>query len=398
VVLNPRSKITVLHFDNSRVRGGVEEHMLTLLKGFNRGRFRPMMAAHPQLIELLRSDLPTDVETIPVVLQGPRDLAGGLRLMRAVKEKSVDIIHSHMFQSSRLASPIGWLAGARVTIETPHVRESWRNGWIKGNYAIDRLMGHFVTAYIAVSSANARYLINEKGLPPKKVVTIRPGTSLDRFHPDKVAPSGLRSSLGIEEDAPIVLVLARLEPQKGHRILLDAWKSVTVAFPRARLICLSDGSLRDELLLQTSTLGISSSVHFIGYQPDVSDWIALAAFTVLPSFYEGLPGAAIESLAGGRAVVATSVDGTTEIVLDGKTGLLVPPGNQVELSAAVCRLLASPALASSLGRSGRLLVEAQFGERRHVTENERVYEQAMRSLRDVDRKGAGSKSKRLAAH
>jgi glycosyltransferase involved in cell wall biosynthesis len=379
-------RITVLHFDAARVRGGVEEHMLTLLRGFDRLRFKPMMAAHPVLIELLRADLPGDVEAIPLLLESPRDLGGALRFISTVREKRVDIVHSHMFQASRLASPLAWLAGVPVRIETPHVRESWREGWIKGSYGADRLLGRFVTGYVAVSTANAEYLINEKQLPSSKIVIIRPGTSLDRFHPERIAPRGLQSSLGIEKDAPIVVVLARLEPQKGHGILLKAWKSVAATFPEARLVCLSDGSLRDELRMQAAALGIGASVRFAGYQPEAADWVALAAFTVLPSFYEGLPAAAIESLAGGRAVIATAVDGTTEIVRDGENGLLVPAGEPAPLSSAICRLLSSPELARRLGETGRRLVEQHFSDRRQVVENQMVYEKALRLKREV---GAG---------
>jgi glycosyltransferase involved in cell wall biosynthesis len=371
-------RITVLHFSNSLVRGGVEEHILMLLTRLDRKRFRPILAAHPRLVELLRPDLPADIEALVFTLQGPRDVAGAWRFLRLLTERRVDILHSHMFQASRLASPLGWLARMPVIIETPHVREAWRHGWIKGSYLIDRFVDRFVTAYIAVSAANAEYLINEKQLPAHKIATIRPGTSLERFHPRRIAPPGLRRSLGIEEDAPIVLVVARLEPQKGHRILLEAWKSVVAAFPAARLVCLSDGRLREELKRQVADLGVSSSVHFVGYQPEVADWVALAAFTVLPSFYEGLPGAAIESLAGGRAVVATSVDGTTEIVLDGNTGLLVPPGEPAPLRTAICRLLGSPELARRLGCAGRRLVEEHFDERLQVEKTEAFYENVLR--------------------
>lgn len=382
----PESRISVLHFTNSRVRAGAEEHVLTLLRGLDRTRFKPSIAAHPDVIRLLAPDLPPDVKAIPVVLEGARDLPGALEFVRILGREQVDIVHSHMFQASRLASPLAWLARVPARIETPHVRESWRHGWIKGSYAIDRIAGRFVTTYIAVSAANADYLIREKGLPPHKMVIARPGTSLERFHPDRVAPPRLCASVDVEDDAPVVLVLARLEPQKGHRILLDAWKSVAATFPTACLVCLSDGSLREELQKQVSSLGICESVRFVGYQPEPADWIARAAFTVLPSFYEGLPGAAIESLAGGRAVVATSVDGTREIVIDGRTGLLVPPGQPDPLAAAICRLLGSPGLARQLGQAGRRLVEDQFSEQRHVRDNEMVYENALR----LTRKGLAS--------
>ena len=119
---------------------------MMLLSHLDRARFRPMLAAPPRLIELLRPDIPDDIDTIPVSLGTSGHLDSALGFTRMLARSRVDILHSHMFQASRLASPLGWLAGVPVIIETPHVREHWRKGWIKGSYLIDRLMARFVTA------------------------------------------------------------------------------------------------------------------------------------------------------------------------------------------------------------------------------------------------------------
>ncbi len=377
VPMSVKRRINILHFDSALVRGGAEEHVLTLLRRLDRARFRPMLAAPPALINMLLADLPAEVELFPISLSGARDLAGAFRLVRLIEHKAVDIVHSHMFQASRLASPLAWLVGVPVIIETPHIREHWRRGWIKGNYWIDRFVGRFVTKYIAVSNANRDYLVNVKRLPAKKVVVVRNGIPVERFDPDHKAPAEMGRSLGITENAPIVAVVARLEPQKGHRILLDAWRLVTESFPQARLVLLGDGSLREQLRAYAKGLNIDRSVVFAGYQTNVADWLALAHFTVLPSFYEGLPLAVIESFAAARTVVATAVDGTIEIVIDGKTGLLVPPGEPARLSAAITQLIASPELARNLGRTGRRFAEEHFSERRQVDETEAVYEAAL---------------------
>lgn len=371
-------RINVLHFSCSTVRGGAEEHMLTLLRSLDRARFQPLLAAHRSLIELLHPNLPGEVEVIPVSLASARDLDAAARLVRLLRQKTVGVVHSHMFQSSRLASPLAWLAGVPAVIETPHIREHWRRGWIKGSYFIDRLVGRCVTKYIAVSNANRDYLVNEKRLPANKVVVVRNGISLERFDPERAPPAELRRSLGIAENAPIVVVAARLEPQKGHRILFDAWRLVTQSFPQARLLVVGEGSLRDQLRTYAVRLNIDRSVVFAGYQKNVADWLALAHFSVLPSFYEGLPLVALESLAAARAVVATAVDGTAEVVIDGQTGLLAPPGEPAALSAAISKLITSPELARNLGRAGRRLVEEHFNERRQVSETEAVYEAALR--------------------
>ena len=379
MTIGSQDRIAVMHFATEPVRAGAEEHMLTLLRLLDRSRFQPLLATHPELIEMLRPDLPPDVETIPVILRGPRDLKGARALFHAMRTRKVAIVHSHMFQASRLASPLAWLAGVPATIETPHGREYWRRGLIKGSFAIDRTIGRFVTAYIAVSHANAKYLIEEKRLPREKIHVVQNGIPITRFDPNHAAGPDLRRTAQIEDDAPVVVVLARLEPQKGHQVLLEAWQAVVRRFPRARLVCVGAGQLREALEAQVAELALAPSVRFVGYQSNVADWLALANFTVLPSFYEGLPLVAIESLAAGRAMVATQVDGTSEVVIDGETGLLVPPGQPDLLSAAICRLLESPELAQRLGQAGRRLVEDQFSETRQVAETETVYTTALGS-------------------
>jgi len=381
------NRIGVLHFASASVRGGAEEHMLMLLTHLDRTRFRPMLAAPAGLIELLRPDLPEDIDAVPVTLGTFPYLESAWKFARMLSRRRVDILHSHMFQSSRLASPLGCMARVPVVIETPHVREHWRKGWIRGSYFVDRLVARCVTTFIAVSEANGKYLRCEKRLPEGKILVIRNGSSIERFDPEHVAPPALRVQLGIDHQAPVALVLARLEPQKGHCVLLEAWKEVIRLYPRARLVCVGDGVLRTELEAQAFALGIGCAVSFVGQQPNVPDWLALADFTVLPSFYEGLPLAAIESLAAGRPVVATAVDGTSEVVIDGKTGLTVPAGDAVALAAAISRMLAAPELVRILGRAGRRFALKHFTRQRQVQQTEALYLNAWRQARG--RRGAG---------
>jgi glycosyltransferase involved in cell wall biosynthesis len=282
-------------------------------------------------------------------------------------------------------------------VETPHVRERWRQGQIKGRFVVDRLIGRFVDRYIAVSEANARYLVEEKRLPARKITVIHNGCDVSRFETAHHPPSGLRESLSIRPADPVILVLGRLEPQKGHRILLEALPEVLRHFPRAHLVCVGEGALRGELESRVRDLGLSGAVHFVGYQRNVADWLAVADVSVLPSFYEGLPLAAIESQAAGRPVVATDVDGTPEVVVHGQTGLIVPPGDAAALTAAVCRLLGDPDERARLARAGRARVIALFDQRQQVRRTQDLYLAACRRMELAGPVGPGPRASAVAS-
>jgi glycosyltransferase involved in cell wall biosynthesis len=368
------AKISLCMFTNASVRAGAEQHMLDLLLRLDRRRFQLALACPAPLIDLLRPELPAEVECFPVEILRPADLRAIFAFDRFLRQRKIQIVHSHGFHSSLFASPIARWAGVPVVVETPHSREYWRRGW-KANYAIDRMVGRCVDAYIAVSHASRRYLVEEKRLPPEKITVIQNGSELERFDPARRAPEGLRAQLDFGPDDPILLLSGRLEPQKGHSVMLRALPAVLAAVPNARLVCVGEGALRASLEAQVRELGLTDAVRMVGYQSNIEDWLALADVCVLPSLFEGLPLVAIESLAAGRPMVASAVDGTPEIVVDGATGLTVPPANPPALAAAIVRLLRDPELRSQFRHAGRLWVEQHFNIFRQVYDTEQFYRQ-----------------------
>ena len=319
------NRIPVVQFCNERVRGGAEEHMLTLLRGLNRQLFRLHLVCTPELAELMKQDLPDDVEVFPLRFDKPWQMWSAMQLAEILRSRQVAVLHSHLFYASLFASPVGWMCSVPVVVETPHVREVWRRG-LKSRYTIDRIVGRCVTHYIAVSEANGRYLAEQKGLPPQKISIIHNGSDLKRFRRARSKSASKREILGLRKEELVLLVAGRLEPQKGHSILLNALPQVRQAFPTVRTVFAGEGALVRQLQQQARDLGLRGAVDFVGFQSNMEDWFSVADITVLPSFYEGLPLAAIESLATGTPVIATAVDGTPEIVIHERTGLTVAPG------------------------------------------------------------------------
>jgi glycosyltransferase involved in cell wall biosynthesis len=369
-------RLSVLYFTNAPARGGAEEHVLTLLRGLDRGRYRPLLACTPAVADALSGDVPDDVPITPLQLRGVRDVAGaGRALAQLLRRERVTILHSHLPHSSRLASPIGWMSGVPLIVETPHVHEP-RRRWPTPRRAVDRCVSRFVDQYIAVSDANRRELLADKRLRGEKVVVIHNGCDVARFDVRNVDTRSLRASLGFAVTDPVLVVVGRLEAHKGHRILLDALPVVQREFPAVRLVCVGDGTLRSSLEARVETLRLGEIVRFVGHRSDVPAWLALADLAVLPSLSEGLPMTAIEAMAASRAIVATDVGGTSEVVVAEETGLLVPPGDPGSLAVAISRLLREPRLRAALAEAGRRRAVERFNDARQVAGTEALYELA----------------------
>jgi glycosyltransferase involved in cell wall biosynthesis len=365
--------IPVLMFSNAVVRAGAEEHILELLRGLDRRLFRVHLACPDVLLEKYGNDIPVDVQVTPIMLDHISDVSGAIRLAKTLRQQEIDILHSHMFRASLFASPIGKICRVPVIIETTHVRETWRKGWFKSKFFVDRAIGHFVDHYIAVSEANSRYLIEQKRIPAKKITVIQNGCSIERVDPSKSHPEGIRETLGFSKDDLVLIVMARLEPQKGHRVLLEALRLVRTEFPNIRLVCLGTGALQADLSQMTRDLNLEGIVRFAGFQSNVGDWLAAADIGILPSFYEGLPLTAVETLAAGIPLVATAVDGTPEVVRDGEKGLLVPPGDPVAMAQAIARMARQPELRKKFAHAGRTWVLERFTIQRQIEQTSNLY-------------------------
>jgi len=174
---------------------------------------------------------------------------------------------------------------------------------------------------------------------------------------------------------PVVGVVARLHPQKGHEYLIKAARVLADKFKDLKIVLVGDGELRAELEQAVVEAGLSETFIFLGFRSDVRDLLSMFDIFVLPSLYEGLPNVILEAMATNLPVVATSVDGTVELVDDGETGYLVPPRDPGALVAKIGNLLESADLRRQFGRAGRKKVEEQYSLELQVENFQNLYEQ-----------------------
>ena len=364
--------IRLLFVLTSPVRGGVEEVVLGLLRRLDPSEFRLALAAPAPLLDGFGADLTgirVDTEAMSVERLLRRDAFGPLS--RFVRRVQPDIINAHLFRSTAAAAPVAAWYGVPL-VETYHGREGWRRGLVRGRFLPDRLVARLVDRVIAVSEAARTFLIDGKGYPAAKVTVVANGRDLSLYQPGAWRDA-VRTELGLAPATPVVGVVGRLDAQKGHAYLLDAWPAVRQQIPDARLLVVGDGGLRETLERRVRELGTGDSVIFAGFRADVPRLLDAMDVMVLPSLYEGMPLTAIEGSAMARPVVATAVDGTPEVVRDGRTGHLVPPADPAALSRAILALLQDPDAARRMGQAGRQWVLARFDVTRHVAATADVY-------------------------
>lgn len=274
---------------------------------------------------------------------------GMLRLARLLRRTRTDVLHTHTQLAANILGRVAArLAGARV-VSHAHIESHFRPSRLARLYhgTLDNLTARLCIAVVAVSEDTRRALV-EQGYPAGRVVVVYNGVDLDAAPASR--PPGRR-----------VAEVARLAPVKGQRELISALRLL----PEASLVLAGEdlergGAYRAELEAHAEALGVRDRVVFRGHDPRVTELLAEVDVVALPSTTEGLPMVLLEAMAHGKPVVATPVGGTAELVVDGETGILVPPGDVEGLAEALRRLLDDPALASRMGAAGRRRVEERF--------------------------------------
>ena len=297
------------------------------------------------------------------------------RLLAILRAEGIDLVHSMGARADFSARIAARLAGTPVVVSTiamfvggydipPGRRLLYRAGI--------QLSERFCNGFIAVSEAIKHALVHDHRIPREKVVRIYNGVEPELFRAEGPDGLRLRRELGLDPEAPLVGTVGRLVYQKAQDVFLRAASTVAHSVPAAQFLIVGEGPLRSSLERLVAQLGLRRC-HFAGFRADIPRVLSIMDIFALPSILEGLPRVLLEALALARPVVATRIDGVTEVVQHGVTGLLVAPGEPTALAGAILSLLMDQALAGQLGLAGRKLVEERFTVSRAVDEVDRFY-------------------------
>jgi len=366
---------TVLYIQGVARYGGAPESLYRLTTRLT--RYRPLVATSRKG-ELTRRLDQSGVEFFTVRMgmwrkakTWPRLPITLLHLYRRSRKEKVALIHCNTLWDSPYGVTLGRLLGVPVVT---HVRNTFEREKIE-KYMLDR-----VNMVLAVSRAVADPL-REWGIPYQVVYN---GVDLEVFSRKALSGEGVRRELGVGE-APLLLLPGRVDTTKGQREAIMAMKTVVKEVPQAVLVVVGETSrqeegLTEELKALASRLGVGERVIFPGARKDMPAFYAAADVVIMPSLEsarEGFGRVLIEAMAMGKATVATRTGGIPEVMMEGETGLLVPPGDVEALARAVVDLLRDEEKRKRMGERGYERVKRFFDLEKTVVQVEEVYEELL---------------------
>ncbi|MBI2132360.1 MAG: glycosyltransferase family 4 protein, partial [Candidatus Tectomicrobia bacterium] len=364
----------VLHIITRLDRGGSADNTLLSCIGQRRRGHEVVLAAGLGLTE--ESPMRPEAESegvqlvrIPSLIRAVHPVKDAVALRacwRLIRGGRFDLVHTHTSKAGILGRLAARLAGGCRVVHTPHghVFYGYFGPWKTRLFIwAERLMARWTDAIVTLTDREAEEHLALGVGRPSQFVTIFSGIPL----PGPKARAGTgpsrRRALGLPAEGALVGSVGRLDPIKGHGLLIQAFALLGDRHPGARLILIGEGEKREEYQALARELGVAEGVRFMGWRDDVGDLLEELDLFVFPSRNEGMGRAAVEAMAAGLAVVAARTGGLPEVVREGETGLLVPPGDAAALSAAIDRLLARPEERRAMGEAGRGLAQAYSAER-----------------------------------
>src|SRR3990170_832482 len=346
--------IKVVHIITKLELGGAQQNTLYTVSHLDKGKFIPILITGSE--GLLVDDakrLGIEAYFLPSLVReiNPfKDITALLdirRLLRSIKRPSQSpiIVHTHSSKAGIIGRWAAYLAGIPVIIHTYH-------GYGFNDYQsflkrrlfvlLERLTARITTRFIAVSKNNIEKGINAGIFRSDDVELIRSGIDISEFSDVKVDKAKKKMELGIELDKPLIGMIACFKPQKAPLDFVKAAHLVCQKMSDVRFVVAGDGELRPPMEELINNLGLKDKIKLLGFRRDIPEIMKCLDVFVLTSLWEGLPKVIVQAIAAGIPIVATEVDGSSEVIKNGVNSFLVKPGDVEGIAEKVMNILQKP--------------------------------------------------------
>jgi glycosyltransferase involved in cell wall biosynthesis len=355
------------------------------MRGMDRGIYEAELACAPggRLVDLVQNHnmRVRTFDNLVQALHPVRDIVALMNLIFFLKKNRYHIVHTHNSKAGFLGRLAAKLSGVPVIVHTVHgfafhdQEPIWRQNLFRN---LERRASHWCDKMIFISQPLIDWALREGIVTEDKTVKIYSGIELDQFRPvTEDTKNSIRSKWRIGQEDVVIGVVSKLWEGKGHAILIEAIKELRKEIQNIRLVIVGEGYLNNELRNLVHMLGLSDSVLFTGFQMDVSEIMATFDIAVLPSFFEGMGRVLLEAMAMEKPVVASRVGGIPDLVEHGVNGFLVSPGDVLELSNAIKKIVIDKKLALEMSKKGRKRITEHFSAEAMVQSIEKVYNECL---------------------
>jgi len=355
-------RIRVALFIGSLGGGGAQRHVSLLAPRLDPERFEVLVLCRERRGEYLEELLAAGIEVVEHgsagPLYGPRGLLAIGALAKLLRRRRIDVLHSFLFECNVQGILAGALAGRSVRTVAGLRNMDDKYGPVRLRAYVELLRR--ADGVVAVCEAVRRRFV-ERGLPASRVVVVENGVEAGTHRRPQDREIAREALGGRWPGSPLVVVLASLHRRKGLDHLLRAAARVVARIPEARFVVAGEGPLRSELEALRDELGLGGTVAFPGSLRPVREILAAADLFVLSSLEEGISNALLEAQAEGVPAVVTDVGGNAEVVVHGRTGLVVPPGQAEALAASMIELLLDERARRAMGAAALERTATHYG-------------------------------------
>jgi len=387
--------MTILHIITRLIQGGAQQNtVLSCAAQVRAGHevhlaYGPIYGPEGSLLEEAKASgaVLHEVSSMRRAVNPWHDLRCYYALRKLIREIKPDVVHTHSSKAGIIGRASGWAVGAPVVVHTVHglpFHDQQSRLVHKVYIALEKWAAKRCHHLIAITPAMVEAFEAEEIANENWFTVIPSGVDLSRFEIAHNAKAEARQKLGIDEDAPVIALLARLDALKGHDDIIDILPELEGRLPGIQVLFIGDGWRREHLQKRIAEADCSGHVRVMGFVPheQIRDILPAADVKLLPSYQEGQSRTLIEALLCGCGIVAYEVGGIPSICIDGETGKLVPIGDKQALADAVVWMIEHPQERRAMTERGQSLVRENFSADFMTQEIEALYYRLLRSNSD----------------
>ncbi len=317
---------------NDFVVGGAQRLITELFKKFNKDKFEwhlMTLFQFPNKWEFYEF-VPSNVCVHKFNFKGGKDVGETLKLFKALKKIKPDVVISNIFLTNAIFGVLKLFVGYKIAV-VKHNTDIFRSKW---QAQAEKILNFIADKIVVETSTVADFVIKTEGAKKEKIITIPGLVNLEEI--EKTAKSfskeEILKKMGFGSEDKIIINVARLTPQKNHKLLIDGFAEFAKKHSEYKLIVISEGTLKNQLLDQSRSLKISDKVFFLGSVDNIYQYYLASDFFAISSFIEGFCLSAVEAMACGLPVVSTKTAGPDEYVKNGHNGYLLEGFSKEEMA------------------------------------------------------------------